>query len=109
MITKEKFNTLAEKYFIESLETKDTLSSENGAWKLGKKEVPKAELVELVSQAVTLKDMRLLNIIFDEVKELGKSKIYLESTNEYEIMLGKAILWAVDVIEHKINTLSSLQ
>lgn len=109
MITKEKFNDLAEKYFAESLEVKETLSSNGVIWKLGNKEVPKEELNEIVSQACTLKEMRLMATILNEVKELGKAKIYLQSTSEYDIMLGKAILWAVDVIEQKIKQLSSLK
>ncbi len=65
---------------------------------------------DIISEASTLKQSYLLKILLEEMKSIGAKKIFNEGTTDGEsIIVGKSILYTIDVLEKKIKNLSILK
>lgn len=64
---------------------------------------------ELVSGAQSLERLLLWKQMVKEMKHVANKRMYMESTGDADMVAGKWILYAVDVMEKKISNIARLQ
>lgn len=65
---------------------------------------------DIILEASTLKQSYLLKILLEEMKSIGARKIFNEGTTDGEsIIVGKSILYTIDVLEKKIKNLNLIK
>ena len=85
------------------------LKQVGGKWYLGQTMLSDDDVKGIKSQAISLQEIGLLEILLNEMDNLAKQRIYINSISETEIMFGKVMLYTTDIIRKKIQQLSSLQ
>ena len=68
-----------------------------------------AEKNDVISQAKLLKSLTLHGLLMDEMKHLCEKKIYFDSKDQFDISVGKMGLFLVDVLQKKIDKLSTMK
>lgn len=63
----------------------------------------------IILEAQGLNNSELLKILLLEMEFLGNKRIFNDSNDAGDMLGGKMVLWTVDVLRKKINSLSNLK
>ena len=86
----------------------DVIRLEKGKLKRGSKILPEKDAASIISGARALQTNRAFEEILKSLKLAANKRMYEKSKSDEDIVFGKATLWAVDVIERKVNNLSQI-
>lgn len=86
----------------------DILVTRNGKLYLEGEELSKEQQDVLASESRILAQSRPLNLILREMKYLSNKQMFENSKTTDDMIFGKAMLYTIDIIEKKINSLSKL-
>lgn len=76
---------------------------------LGGQLLNSGDKMELISGAQTLKQLMVWQVLMKEMKGVAGRRIIEESKTIEDIVFGKAMLYALDVLEKKIENLANLR
>ena len=65
--------------------------------------------IEIIAGARALKEIRIYNIVLEDLKTTCADLLINKSTCDDDIVFSKAGLWMLDVIEKKIDNLSKIE
>lgn len=74
----------------------------------GGKEISEDEKQNYVSEARTIIKLRLFKDIMESMKWTANERIFNNSQKDADIVYGKAMLYTLDVLQKKLDNLSSL-
>lgn len=104
-----KFINFIVKDLFNAIDENDILQIQ-GKTLIYKKEIlPANRTVSFAEDAEALKDSKLWKMICNEVKFKANMKMYNKAQNIQDMLAGKAALYVLEVINNKLNKLSSLQ
>lgn len=106
-MTKDKINLICKDLF-NSISEKDCLTTIKGKLAYRGKVLDQKQRDIIISQAREIKNMDLFQLLCNEMKYLSNKKMYYESQTPEDILFGKAALWVIDILEKKIDKLSTL-
>lgn len=86
----------------------DILVTRNRKLYLRGEELSKEQQDVLASESRILAQSRPLNLILREMKYLSNKQMFENSKTTDDMIFGKAMLYTIDIIEKKINSLSKL-
>lgn len=66
------------------------------------------ERADLIGQAKLLKKLQLFEMLMYEMKHLCNEKIYYSSKDLFDLSTAKMGLWFIDVLEKKIDKISTM-
>jgi hypothetical protein len=87
----------------------DILSFRGGQLFRGKKALNTFEAEELINGAQALQNMRIWKQLTDEMKWIANDRIYNKSITTNDLTFPKAVLYTVDVMSRKLESLSKLK
>lgn len=99
-ILKHLFNTITEE---------DILKVFNGKMYTNNTELSKQDSRSVVTGAATIKSLLTWELLIKEMKHLSNERIYKHSTNEHDLIFGKAMLYTISILESKIDKLSKMR
>ncbi len=97
-----------EKYFNGVLED-NILRFDGKIARIAGKEVPVKEWKELCAEARTLKEIKLWQHLMAELKYLASERMFNKSQNWEDMIAGKMMLYAVSIIENRVNKLATFE
>ncbi len=109
---KENFdiNKVAKNLFADINEKERLVQAPTGKLFLNGVEVSEAQKIEIISQAETLKKLDLVEILFREMEGVACHAMYEQGGDDTAMLNhGKSMLYTVDVLRKKIDTLSRLK
>ena len=97
------------RYLFNYIVEEDILRTKDGVeYFLNSKKLSEEQLREIRRGAKVLKKSLVLKLLFKEIRFIAQKRMFEESGNETDLLFGKGMLYNIDVIEKKINTLSNL-
>ena len=86
-----------------------TINLKNGKVYLNKQEISKERVKTYQAEANILQESLLFQQLLKDMKYAANFQMYENSSKDDDIVFGKAVLWAVDVIEKKIKGLIKIK
>lgn len=96
------------KYLFNAVTHEDVLRQVNGHTVFRGQVVNQATQKDLVSGAKTLKQLNTFKMLMQEMKYLSNKRMFEHSKTNDDILFGKAMLYAVDILESKVDNISKL-
>lgn len=89
--------------------TEDSVLKHDGKnlW-LGSTRLTDKQQKAVIAEAHDLDDMYLWSYMLDSLKHAANESMYQNSESDDDIYMGKAMLWAVDVLEKKVKHIKNL-
>lgn len=99
------------KHLFNAITEDDVLKyhKKNGKFYLGKNEVGGNRIISFRSQAITIKESTVWELLLKDMKLIANKKMYESSTTIDDVVFGKAMLYTLDVLDKKIDSLSKLK
>ena len=107
-MTEETINSICKDLFV-GIRENDLLQIEGKQIFYHGNLLTDAEKKSIIGQAETIKTLELWGLLTNEMKTLISKKMYYDSNTKEDILFAKAALWAIDVLENKINNLSKMK
>lgn len=97
-----------EQNLLKAVSVDDFLIGTAEALRYGDKVLSKAEKDEFVSQAKVILSTKLWGIIVNEMRGAAYKKMFEKSEGWEDMTYGKALLYTLEVMEKKLDTLSKM-
>lgn len=97
------------RHLYNSITEDDVLQTVNGKLLLEGRVLQSAERYRIAMGASTMKQLDFYELILKEMKMAANRKLYFTAATNEDMVFPRAVLWTIDVLEKKIDTLSKLQ
>ena len=104
-----EFNGVSADDVLEATGKKTSDGFELTGFKVGKRPLPKQDLLQIASEAKLIKDTMLWQLILKRTQFIGQIKAYADSKNFEDVLFAKAMILSVQEIEKMVNAASSLK
>lgn len=101
------FNAITEDAFLQ-VQFFKSAKGESGKIFVGNKELPLNEVKEFAVQARTLLKFNVYRRVTDSMKWTANEMMYQNSKNADDILAGKMVLYALDVLNKKLENIAKL-
>lgn len=78
------------------------------AFKIGTDILPEKDTMEIIKEAQMLNELPLWGLLMNDIRWTANKAIYFKSQNEADIMYGKALLYAAQIIQTRVRELSGI-
>lgn len=82
--------------------------SEGGVLSAFGRELSNEERKNIINQARTIQKMDIWDMLIKEMTHVGNKRVFFEGKDMESLAAGRTILWTVDVMEKKIDTLAAM-
>lgn len=79
----------------------------SGAY-MGTQKLSPSTINSYIEQASTILQMELWSVIVKQMQLAANKRMYVESTSDDDLIFGKAMLYALDVLQKKLYNLSNI-
>ena len=86
----------------------DFLKVDKGKLKQGNKILDQTQVMQFSHEARTLQKLGLFKKLMDTMRFAANEKMYTKSQNIDDVIFGKALLWAIYVLENKVHAIAQL-
>ncbi len=104
-LQKKLINILVRNLFNAITERDILLIDGKGQWRYKNKKLTEDTIQRLKDDADTFANSTLWKILTDEVRYKANQRMFETSNNTYDLLAGKMLLYAIDIIKSKINNI----
>lgn len=105
MSPKEKVLTKTVKQLFNTIDVEDILREENGVWFVEDKPLNEGEKKLLIAEAQTFLKSRLWRVLKTDVKYQANKRMFEESKDNFDMVMGKSWLYVLDCIKTRLESL----
>lgn len=96
-LVKDLYNTVSEK---------DILQNDSGQWIYQGKKISEGVRQAIISDAHTILNSVLWNILLDEIRCESNRRMFLKSKTEHDLIAGKVMLYTLDLLNTKLGIIA---
>ena len=108
MATKRTNNEIFKSLF-NGITSDDVLKLVGGNFIVADKVLPTQDCIDITNGAKAIKDMYVWQMLIKDMKHEANKIMYTKSKTTDDILAGKMVLWAIDIMEQKLENLSKLK
>ena len=97
------------KHLFNGITEDDILRYKNGEYQIAGATIDKKLLTGLASEAQSIKDKYAWDLLIKEMKHEANKALYHKSQTNDDMIFAKAMLLAIEIMEHKINELALIK
>jgi len=102
---KHQILTLAVRKLFYTISDEDMLREENGTWFYKGKALNEADKQQLMGEATTFINSKLWKILYNDIVYQAGKKMFIHSTNDFDLIGGKLALFNLDVLKTRLKSM----